>query len=308
MSEWEPRLTNVSVIRDNQRFSTYRANYEGRPVFVKQVNNPSLVGVIEREIGGLEVFGELSRSHNLGFSVPELILRGQDYAVTSWAEGKPIVIDPTSEKSEAQIEFFATSLAAIDRSTTPTPSHEVIFDISANDAKSSIDLQHSRMQTVHYPPFVDTDLLDKGFGYVNSNLHRLEGRLAHADFGAGNIIEAEGKYTLVDFEFTSQRWPRFYDLVNLTCNRMILSAASTHLFRQVVNRFFEINSDVEIAPNIAQLNTIAMFRVLALVWQLLTKPNAYHNNQQDMTPELYSRIGAMVTTILDGSPYFEASI
>lgn len=87
MGELPSELTRIEIIRQNQRFSSSKAQFNDEMVFVKQVNDPELATNLHREVYGLEVFNNIARSHELSFEVPRLLLHGDDYIVTSWANG-----------------------------------------------------------------------------------------------------------------------------------------------------------------------------------------------------------------------------
>ena len=111
MSELPIELANPQVVRDNQRYCTYRAEYEGTPVFIKQVKAIDLTDGIRRELWGLEAFRQLAETSDLGFTVPQVIANGDDYVVTSWAEGRPMDFNPQAANFDDDVTFFCCQLS-----------------------------------------------------------------------------------------------------------------------------------------------------------------------------------------------------
>ena len=306
MSELPSAYNIVRTIRENQRYATFQAEYEGSSVFIKQVKADELADGVQRELWGLEAFAQLAETVELGFEVPRVIASGHDYLVTTWAEGEPIDFRAGTSNFDDEITFFATSLAKLDMATCLAQTIPAKFDMRAKDAKASVDMLRTRLKATSYTEFLNEALIDKGFKYLYEHIGRLAARLTHADFTPGNVLEVDGRRTLIDYESVSLLWPRFYDVVNLTCNRMIMDADLVPGCRKLMEQYFEANDAAEIGQALPQLNTIAMLRSLSLVWEHITEPNEYHNTQAVMTAELADRLAVQISSILAGRPYFEA--
>jgi thiamine kinase-like enzyme len=306
MSELPSEFTNPQVVRDNQRYSTYKAEYEGAPVFIKQVKAADLTDGIRRELWGLEAFRQLAETSDLGFTVPQVIANGKDYVVTSWAEGEPIELDPKVANYDDQVTFFADSLAKIDMLTCLSKPPQAKFDMSSKDAKAGVDKLKGRLGQTTYTDYFDKELIDKGFQYLYKSTGNLAARLTHADFTPGNVLENNGQRTLIDYESVSLLWPRFYDLVNLTFNRIMFDPELTPGCLQIVDRYFSVNSATDIESATPQMNAIAMLRSLSLIWEHITEPNDYHNTQRPMTQKLSERLSTSIAQILVNKPYFES--
>ena len=180
------------------------------------------------------------------------------------------------------------------------------FDMRSKDARAGIDKLKGRLERTAYTDFFDKALIDKGFDYLYKSAGNLAARLTHADFTPGNVLEHNGQRTLVDYESVSLLWPRFYDLVNLTFNRIMFDPELTPGCLQIVDRYFQVNSTADIESATPQMNSIAMLRSLSLIWEHITEPNDYHNTQRPMTQELGERLSVSIEQILVGKPYFES--
>ncbi len=305
MSELPAEFNDLTPVRKNQRYHTYKANYHGKPVFIKQVNNAGLANGVRDELWGLKTFSKLAEGNDLGFSVPNIITNGTDYIVTSWASGELIRFSPDASDYEMNIRFFASSLAKIDILTHfPNPASPK-FGMKSENMKASIDTLKSHLEQTKFSTYFDPKLVDDSFQYVISNVGSLTARLTHADFTPGNVLIDGGQRTLIDYESVSQVWPRFYDLVNLTYNQMIMDPTLIPGCVRLVKQYFDINDGVDMESVIPQLNTIAMVRALSLIWQHMSDPNEIHNTQQSMTDELSRRLATSMEGILSGRPYFE---
>lgn len=301
MAELPPEFSNEIVIRDNQRYCTYRAELEGEPVFIKQVKADGPAKGIRRELWGLEAFRQLAEANDdLGFTVPKVIAYGEDYVVTSWAEGKPVDFSPDSPTYDEALEFFAHSLATIDMRTSlvdpPT--------LEPSIAISSIHKLRSRLMSTPYAAHIDATLIDKAFKLLN-DAPPLPIRLTHADFTPGNVLEHHGQRTLVDYESVSTVWARFYDLVNLTFNRMATKPGLTPGCRHIIERYFALNTSVDMGSVVPELNIIALHRSLSLLLEHLSEPNKRHNTVASLTPEISERLTLAIRGLLVGKPYFE---
>lgn len=305
MSKLPIDFTNLKILRDNQRYSTYKAEYKGEFVFIKQVKKSGPPLGIIRELWGLESFRQLAEMNNLGFAVPRLIKNGEDYLVTSWAEGQPMQFNPEATNYDDQIMFFADSLAKIDIITCLSTPIKAKNDMSSKDARTGINKLKDRLSQTTYTDYFDKDLIDKGLDYLYKNAPKLTARLTHADFTPGNVLEHNGQRTLLDYESVSLLWPRFYDLVNLTFNRMIFDPKLIPGCLQTIDRYFSLNINVDIETAKPQMNAIAMWRSLSLIWEYLTEPNDSHNTQNQMTQELSERLSTSIKQILVDRPYFD---
>jgi thiamine kinase-like enzyme len=306
MLELPNEFANPQVVRDNQRYRTYKAKYEGTPVFIKQVKAAGLSEGARRELWGLEAFRQLAETSELGFTVPKVIANGEDYVVTSWAEGQPIDLNPQAANYDGHVTFFANSLAKIDMLTCLAAPLQAKFDMSSKDVKAGIDELRGRLDQTAYTDYFDEGLINKGFDYLYKGTENLAARLTHADFTPGNVLERNGQRTLVDYESVSLLWPRFYDLVNLTFNRMMFDPELTSGCIQIVDRYFSVNTATDVESATPQMNVIAMLRSLALIWEHITEPNDYHNTQRPMTQELSERLSMSIEQILRDKPYFES--
>lgn len=301
-------ITDLDTIRENQRFETYKARYEGQEVFVKQVRHPKLADRIRREIWGIQAFTDLGTFNQLPFEVPKILLSGSDFLVTSWAYGDPMRFAPSSQTFAEEVEFFATSLAAIDKLTQFAHPMQSKFDTPGPPEDSLQDRLRSRLARVPYTQYFDQQLIDKCFDMLGKKLHTLEARLTHADFTPDNVLEYQEKRTLIDFESTNFLWPRFYDLVNLTYNRIIMRPELTTGCIKLIERYFAINDAADIKVCAAQMNTIAMVRSLSMIDELMSKPDFYHNTQQEMTLETAERLSSYMNVMLNGEVYFEVKV
>jgi aminoglycoside phosphotransferase (APT) family kinase protein len=306
MSELPREFSNLEVVRDNQRYSTYKAERDGALVFIKQAKAANLVDGIQRELLGLQAFRELAAGRDLGFSVPEVIMSGDDYIITSWVEGEPMDFDPKSHGFNDAIRFFASSLARVDMLTNLDNLPQAKFDMTSPDAKTGIDKLKDRLGKTNYHAYFDKALLEKGFEYLYERSGHLAARLTHADFTPGNILEYNRQRTLVDYESVSPLWPRFYDLVNLTFNRMVTEPELIPGCQQLIELYFRENDAANLESATPQMNTIAMLRSLALIWEHLTEPNEHHNTQELMTPGFSERLTTSIVQILKGKPFFES--
>lgn len=299
-------FTNLEVIRANQRYETYRAIYENSSVFIKHVvDRHRISSSIDSEIRGLEIFHELSKKGDLGFDIPQVITRGDDYVVTTWIDGDLVSFDPESANFDDVVEFFATSLANIDMLTMPGEPIPPKFGADSEDGKASVDKLHTRMVKVDYASYFNPELIESAFKFVYDNLPVLTARLTHADFTPGNVIEHGGRRTLIDFESVGEYWPRFYDLVNLTQNKIITNPATASGCKQMVKRYFEVNQIADLETCLPQLKILALWRCLSLIWEHLSKPSHAHNTHQNMSPELSERLTQSIEQILQGKAYFE---
>lgn len=302
MSRLPTQYSNLRVVRKNQRYATYKAEYEGAPVFIKQAVATNLASGIRRELWGLETFRQLSEVGDLGFQIPRVIANGDDYVVTNWVEGEPINFDSSLAYFDNDIVFFADSLAKLDMLTCFAMSTRAKLGADT----SGFDRLKSKLLQTTYLDFFDTDLIDHGFEYLYKNAEILVARLTHTDFTPGNVLVHNGQRTLVDYESVSLSWPRFYDLVNLTTNRMVPNPDLVPGCLQIINRYFSVNNTISIEEATPQMNVIAMLRLLSLIVEHMTDPNDSHNTQASMTQELSERISTSIEQVLVEKPYFDA--
>lgn len=307
MSDLPSRLKNIEIIRRNQRFSTYKARLNDRMVFIKQVNDQALIENLKREIFGIGAFGGMADKHELPFEVPNLLMHGDDYIVTSWVKGKPMNIDQGIITDE-QIQFLASVFMAIDLFAPNTAGQVVLFDLKTNSASESANALRDRISQAELPPYVGADLIDQGFAFLATHMSDLQPRLGHADVSPDNILEFEGKRTLIDYEFTALAWPRFYDLVNLTSIRAVLFPSLAPGLQRLFEYYSKLHPDFKPSDHTEQLNTVAMYRMLSLLWELATEPNQHHNTTHKLSPEIYARLTSVVSAILDDKLYFETKL
>lgn len=298
------QLQDARTVRANQRYHTFHAMLDGQPVFVKQAVAP-LANEIKSELWGLQTFRQLSETEELGFEVPHIVDFGNDYIITSWAEGAPLDFRSDASTFQDDIVFMANSLAIIDRITNLVNPPHAKLEMRSVDATASIDKLRKRLASTAYADHIDPLLVDRALKHLYNTCETLTARLTHADFTPANILDHEGKKTLIDYESVHWLWPRYYDLVNLTYNRMVLEPQLTSGCQQIVEGYFA-NGTADPESALPQMNTIAVFRALSLVWECLTEPNEHHNTQQFLTPELSTRLSTGLGQVLLGKPYFES--
>jgi aminoglycoside phosphotransferase (APT) family kinase protein len=297
MSELPSTVRNREVIRENQRFATYKALYDGQSVFVKQIRHEKLGGAVRSELWGLEAFAQLQKTASLPFSVPRVLLNGEDYIITEWVEGEQMAM------SAETAHFLAASYAAIDKATQLVHPPTANFALPGKDGHTTLERLQLWLKKVNYQAFFDQDLIDGAFQYLKTNLPLLEARLTHADFTPSNVLVSGRRKVLIDYESVSLLWPRFYDVVNLTFNRFVLEPELTEYLQLTVKEFFAlIGSSPE--DNLSQLNTIAMVRALSTIAECMTEPDDYHNTIDTMTPEIAARLTDAMRRMSAGELYF----
>jgi thiamine kinase-like enzyme len=292
-------LKKVSEIRVNQRFATYRAvNEAGETVFIKQVQHPELKTSLRREVYGMEKMAQLAITRPFPFSVPHVLQNGEDYLVTSWAGENTMEFEATSPDLTQRIGFMATAYAAIDIAT------ELAHPGKAQFGKNygAVDRLEAKLQRVDFKAYFEPELVTHALDYIRRNSPDLRARFTHADLTPGNIIEVDGKRTLVDWESAGETWPRFYDVVNFTHNKALAQPELTGSLREVLDQTFQaIHSAPE--DHLQQLNTIAAVRAVSSIAELMTEPDEHHNTQDTMTSQAASQITATLEKILNGQLY-----
>lgn len=304
MTELPQEFKHLRIIRDNQRYCTYSAHLDGAHVFVKKTKFAKFTKNIHKELWGLDAFRQLSEIGDLPFAVPKVVSLGTDYVATSWAGGKTLSFDPDSESYDDEITFFAHSMASIDMlagSVNPRR-HE-----KSSSFQKSVDKLRNRLSVTEYSSFVDKALIDRAFEYLSANIGNVALRLTHADFTPNNVLSDGTTMTLIDYESVSLLWPRFYDIVNLTFNRMIATPNFAPDSRILIERYFNHNASIDIDDATQQMNIIALLRSLSLVYEYCTEPNDFHNTNATMSTEVANRISRAIEQILEGKSYFTPS-
>lgn len=286
-------LKMVRTIRENQRFATYEVQYNGERGFLKRQTTPLVNAALAREVAGLQRFGELAEAGVLPFEVPRLLAIGDNFIITTWAEGRVVTSAGSRDEDwERLVEIFI----AIDRATRLR--HYVPSKFSDT---GFTDKLWQQLAATSYADHVDAELVERGFELLEENVHALEARLTHADLHPDNLLRNYQAYTVVDYESVSARWPRLYDLVNCTFNRYILDEAPASTMVRLVSEFFEYTKSSETDARL-QLNVIAMARVFSLLVELTSEPNEWHNTKATMTAEIAERLSDSMHRILQGQP------
>jgi Ser/Thr protein kinase RdoA (MazF antagonist) len=301
MSELPPSVTDLESIRSNQRFSTFSANYEDERVFVKQLHSAELKKALRAEVWGMETFTQLAQVQKFPFEIPKVVLSGEDFLVTSWVAGELMDLQPGGRDFDDDIEFLASSYAALDQAMALFRPMRTSWVYDRN-GKSVLDNLVERMKPLNYADFFSEELVSDGLGYIDNNLPKLEARLTHADFTPSNVMRDGSHKTLIDFESVSLLWPRFYDVVNMTINRQVLEPDLSAGMVKLFNSFVE-QAETDTTAYLHQLNTIAMVRAISLIIECIGQPDTLHNTQHSMTPEIADRLQQVINRILDGQLY-----
>lgn len=300
-------LRILQEIRTNQRFATFKAiDQKDRPVFVKQIRHKELSGSLRKELYAIERIRQTAKTRHqpFPFLIPQVLQSGEDYLVTTWVEGDimPFSADLTDQKE--RIAFLAHCFSAIDQATALANPGLTNYAVPGKNNETMIQRLKRILPTLAVGEYFDPKLIDAGFAYAEQHTGALTARFTHADLTPHNIIEHEGKRTLIDWESAGETWPRFYDIVNMAYNWSLehpeLTADLTNLMREF---FAEINESPEVHK--MQLNTIAMGRALSCITELLSEPNDFHNTIATMTPERAAYIRNSIDRILTGKLFIE---
>jgi thiamine kinase-like enzyme len=292
-------LKEITEIRVNQRFATYRAISEaGEPVFVKQVRHSELKNGLRREIYGMEKMTQLAVTQTFPFSVPRVIENGQDYLVTSWAGENTMEFEATSPDLAQRIEFMAATYAAIDTATELVHPGKARFGNNYGTA----DRLEAKLKHVDFKAYFEPALIASALAYIRQHSPNLKARFTHADLTPDNIIETEGPRILVDWESAGEMWPRFYDIVNFTHNKALKQPELTDSLKEVLGQTFRaIHSSPE--DHSQQLNTIAAVRAVSSIAELMTEPDHHHNTQETMTSQAAHQITTTLEKIINKQLY-----
>lgn len=163
------------------------------------------------------------------------------------------------------LNFLAESLAKIDIATSFCKPLPTKFNLRTKGNTSGIDRLRRRVESVDTTLRFDRALIDKCFRYLENNATNLIARLTHADFTPSNIIVNNGKRTLLDYESTSFLWPRFYDLVNLTINRMIMEPEQTEGCVSIIDHYFKFHKNVDVCHQAPMPSRVVGGRTLSLL-------------------------------------------
>jgi len=294
-------LKEITEIRINQRFATYRAIDEtGEPVFVKQVRHTKLKDSLRREVYGMEKMAQLTVTQTFPFSVPRVLQNGEDYLVTSWAGENTMEFKATSPDLTQRIEFMATAYAAMDTTTELVHPGKARF----GNNYGAVERLEAKLQRLDFKTYFEPTLITRALDYIRQNSPNLKARFTHADLTPNNIIETNGKRTLIDWESASEIWPRFYDIVNFTHNKALKNPELTDSLKEVFSQTFRaIHSSPE--DHLQQLNTIAAVRAASSITELMTEPDDHHNTQETMTEDRAKRITQTLTNVLNDKLYCE---
>lgn len=304
MNSFPDRFTDLKEIRINQRFGTYSAvdHKSGEKVFIKQVVNQKLSSSLHREIYGLERIAQLSRIHDFPFEFPKIIGQGEDYLVTTWADGDIMPFDTKLPDLEERSSFLVDCFLSIDKTTQLVNPGRAVFSSYSDGNKGALERMTDSIIKIDTDAFFEPSLVKNTLKYLEVNMPLLTSRFTHADLTPNNIVEKDGTRTLIDWESASEVWPRFYDLVNFTFNKTIHDVNLRQTLRSMVDLFFEgIQSSPE--EHMRQINTIAAVRAVSTIIELMTEPDHFHNTQEEMTEARASQIGEYLENILNNKIY-----
>lgn len=301
MSELPSSISDLESIRANQRFSTFSAKYKQEKVFIKQLHNANLKKALRAEVWGIETFTQLAKVKKFPFNIPNVVLSGENFLVTTWVDGEPMQLNHSANSFNNDIEFLASSYAAIDQVMTLANPMQTSW-VHHSNGSTVLDHLLKRLQPLAYRDFFSEDLIKNAIEYIHRNLPILEARLTHADFTPNNIMVDDDQKTLIDFESVNLLWPRFYDVVNMTINKQLLEPDLTVGMKQLFDSFSQ-KTEFNINTHLHQVNTIAMVRALSLIIECLGQPDTLHNTEYSMTPEIAARLQQVMGQVFDEQLY-----
>ncbi len=301
MSKLPSSITNLESIRSNQRFSTFSANYEKERVFVKQLHSPELKKALRAEVWGIETFTQLAQIKGFPFNIPKVVLTSEDFLVTTWAGEELMELSSDAESFDENIEFLANSYATLDQAAALANPMKTSW-MYGNDGKTILNGLVERMKPLDYTSFFSEKMIKNAIEYIDHNLPVLQARLTHADFTPSNVMVDGDQKTLIDFESVNLLWPRFYDVVSMTINRQILEPDLFAGMAQLFDSFAQ-KAEFDIDAHLQQVNTIAMVRAVSLIIECIGQPDALHNTEYSMTPEIATRLHQAMSQILDEQLY-----
>lgn len=295
-------------IRSNQRFATFKAlDKTNEPVFIKQIRSPGLQENLRKELYAIERMHETVKtlSTPLPFSIPKIISYGEDYLVTNWIEGETMAFGHDLDDQNERISFLAQSYAAIDRATQTVHPGLTNFTVPGKKNENAIQYLKRVIVPINTKTYFDSSTIDAAFTFLDANTPALDARFTHADFTPNNVMEHKnGNRTLIDWESGSERWPRFYDVVNFSFNWSLERPDLIPDMSRLLNEFF-VQLETQPDDHINQLNTIAMLRAVSCITELMSEPNEHHNTTSIMTEDRAAFINSSIDRILSGRLYID---
>jgi aminoglycoside phosphotransferase (APT) family kinase protein len=204
----------LKEIRTNNRFSTFEGVHEGQKVFIKFAVDPKLQKRLSVEASGLKAMRQYDLRGQL-YHVPQVVELAEDYIVTEWAVGAPMVDDFNEKdltKIEADLTFLIEVYALIDRAPSPEINiKETLYE--------SVDTHLEKLKKLSYETFIDPTIVLGLVEYIKAVAGSVETRSTHGDLHPSNILVAEGSLpAIVDCETYRDSWPRHYNIVNFIFN------------------------------------------------------------------------------------------
>ncbi len=294
------------MVRENQRFATYKALLQGKKVFVKQARTTRLQESIRAELWGLHSFAELARAQTLPFEIPRILFSGTDFLVTTWAPGNPMRITARSMTAREDIAVLADMFASIDSATRLSRYVPSNYTMAGDGASDEAERVTNVLSTVPYGDYFDKRVVGKAIAKLRRDIAIPTARLTHADLTPQHILRTPGgRTTVIDYDSCSLLWPRFYDVVNYAYNAVVHDVESLALSTELLELYFEqIGESVD--RHRRSLNVVAAARGLYSIYEHLSAPDEGHNTTDSLTDERVEFIEQSLSLISRGRFFLPA--
>ena len=227
------RLALTKTIRANHRFIASRATWGGRTVFCKQPQaGMTSADELTREVEGLMAFNQFARDVAIPFCVPRLLYHDDSLLVTTFVDGyqtSMYTVPPEFwvRSFVAMDRYFRQPVRRLPRWARPSRRGRYIWE----------DMEYGVRKTAEWAIY--PGLLADCLAYLRRYATALEARPMHADFTDGNTMFDNKNYWVIDFESFRPDWPRWYDVVNFTYNRMITRPEVTDQMQLILSQTVE---------------------------------------------------------------------
>lgn len=184
----------------------YKAATEGRyaPQIARQVEGTSLLKAI------------LAKNEVL--DVEDVVAHGAGWLATRWLDCRPIAENTDQfilSPDRVTTERYGYVLAEMDKvtadmlpQTTTTPRLDYRFRLEEMREWVDARLDRSSLQ-----PSVK-DLVMSAVDHIDARSHYLEPTIQHGDLTPDHILACGKRYVLIDTEYTSTNWPRYFDIAH----------------------------------------------------------------------------------------------
>lgn len=276
-------MKKVRILQDSERFIVEEIIHNNTRAVLKCAKSPQMYRNLANEKQAYEIYGVMAQQADCPFYISEIIDSGTDWIIMSYLDGEVMSDCMNAANKSEYLELLARIMAYIDEKVIDNARSEPV-GLTADE----LNKQRSRTKTMlAAASSMDENMykdlimnIQRVTDYYENHSGTLQRCFVNADVTPRHVMLGREKPAIFDFENAITNGPRFSDVINMATKLWFIDGDETNA-KAFFTNYWKLKKESSKSYN-EQLKILMYRRCLGFTYELITKPNQYHNTSLEM--------------------------